>query len=159
MCLSRWFRVPDCSLLLPPLQAGLCLHSLFFPQRTLARQGREARRTEERLQLEGPDTGALRSSSRKLSTQVRHRLTTASALSRDPTRQSYQDNPALRSGPSLLLALSSLTKWCLSRGRLSGHTHLAFHWTFQHTFPPRHRHSFLPPGNQAHILYLLPPQV
>ena len=101
-----------------------------------ARLGREAARTGERLHPEGPDAGALHSSSRKLSTEVRAPATPASAPSRDPTRQSYIDPPALRSGPSLL-EVQSLIKQCLSRVRLSGHTHLAFHWTFQHTLPPR----------------------
>lgn len=98
--------------------------------------GREAARTGERLHPERPDAGTLHSSSRKLSTEVRAPATPASAPSTDPTSQSYIDSPALRSGPSLL-EVQSLIKPCLSRGRVSGHTHLAFHRTFQHTLPPR----------------------
>lgn len=94
MGLSRWFTrfLTSSSCLLPAWVVPHSLSSLREPW--LDKEG-EARRAE-RLQPEGPDTGALRSSSRKLSTGVRHRLTTASALSRDPTRQSYQDNPTFR---------------------------------------------------------------
>ena len=58
LCLSRWLTVPCYFCFLPPPQAGLCSHSLFFPQRTWLRPGGLAKWAGEGSQLWGQMQGS-----------------------------------------------------------------------------------------------------